>query len=166
MLCRYCQKNQSTKTHEFLDGGVKKTEYYCFACYDRLVARARKETSIVTEVKPLVKTPEIKYARTGVCSVCGRTEKEFLSSGLVGCANCYDSLSCVRPTIAKMQGIEQGDRHRGKDKSGSEERAELVFRRNEIRERLEQKISQKDLVGAQKLQEELQLLNAQIYQGD
>ena len=152
MLCRHCQKNQATKYRE--EG--KEIGYYCYDCYDRLFLRAGAK-----------RTPVRANSGGGeVCSVCGRTEREFLSSGLVGCANCYEELQIVRRSVFQMQGIDETERHRGKQGNGEEKLAELVFRRNEIKASLEKMIAKKDLKAVNRYREELQNLNALIYEED
>ncbi|MBQ9730159.1 MAG: hypothetical protein IJV80_05055 [Clostridia bacterium] len=110
-----------------------------------------------------VQAQQAKSAGGSVCSVCGRTEKEFLSSGIVGCADCYRELAVVKKAIVKMQGVEEDERHRGKSGTGQEKLAELVFRRNEIKAELEKMIAKKDLKGVNRCREEMQNLNALIY---
>lgn len=97
MLCCYCNKNQATETYERKLGGVRKTEYYCMACYERLFF-ANKEAE--------------GEGALSACPYCGLTAAEFKARKIVGCAHCYQTLApFVQPTIVKMQGEET---HKGK----------------------------------------------------
>lgn len=92
MLCCSCKKNQATNIHEKITDGRKQTEYYCADCYRRLFLSATQKSD--------------------VCPVCGRTAKEFSSTGLVGCGACYKYLvNVVAPVVLRMQGA---DKHVGK----------------------------------------------------
>lgn len=167
MLCCCCQKNQATKSRENTVGGVKRLDYYCFECYDRLFSQAKNKAAPPI-VSSALTPPAPKFStRAGAkCSSCGRTEKEFLSTGIVGCAACYEELSCVKKVIMKMQGVTVLQQHRGKSNACTEVRAKMVQRRNELQERLEAKIAQKDALGASRCKEDLDRLNAMIYAED
>ncbi len=90
MLCCSCKKNQATNIHENKTDGHKQTDYYCADCYRRLFLSATPSST-----------------KAGVCATCGTTAKEFLSSALVGCGDCYRYLSSViHPVLVKMQGAE------------------------------------------------------------
>lgn len=97
MLCCYCNKNQATETYERKLGGVRKTEYYCMACYERLFFTHKEAEG---------------ESALSACPYCGLTAAEFKARKIVGCAHCYRTLApFVEPVIAKMQGEET---HKGK----------------------------------------------------
>ncbi len=111
MLCAKCKKNQATKTYELIKNGKKETAYYCLQCYHKDFVCVETEETL------------------SACPYCGTTASYFKRTGLVGCANCYQTLAhAVYPTVTKMQG---GERHRGK--SAYEDYAERIERRcNEL----------------------------------
>lgn len=50
-----------------------------------------------------------------VCPVCGRRLSEFIETGMLGCANCYDEFSgAVNKYVLRVQ---EGDTHVGKTPS-------------------------------------------------
>ncbi len=166
MLCCYCQKNQATKSRENTVGGVKRLDYYCFECYDRLFLHGQKQAE-PTLKQPVLKTENSSFLRAGAkCNVCGRTEKEFLSTGIVGCAKCYENLASVKKAIVRMQGTKEIEHHRGKSNACTEVRARMIKRRNELQEQLEEKIAGKDILGANRCKDELKRLNAMLYAED
>ena len=99
-LCIACKKNQPIVLYERKTVDGPKTEPYCLACYEKLFLTVEPEEA---ETRALT-----------VCPYCGSTVDELKKTGLVGCANCYKSMSgAVIPTVVRMQ---QGgkDAHRGK----------------------------------------------------
>ena len=79
------------------DGG-KKTEYYCLPCYQQLFLYVGEDREGQTH---------------DVCSYCGTSVEEFLSTKILGCSYCYQTMYAhIVPVIARMQGDHCG--HRGK----------------------------------------------------
>lgn len=149
-LCCYCEKRAATMAHEEVKNGRTQTYYYCQHCYERLflfddAAFFEKQTE------------KQKIA----CPDCGRTVKEFLKTGLVGCANCYVHLKKeIYPSILKMQ----GDRaHCGKRSELSADREKLILRRNEEKKKVEKLMSEHRFDEAQAAMTELKRLNSLLY---
>ena len=104
MRCCHCGEKEATKTYE-RKGKVRKIEYYCMDCYDRLFLNAEhteRENSLTT------------------CPYCGMNLEEVQSTKLVGCAYCYRSMKGgVYPIVVKMQG---DGAHKGKAPSVGEDK--------------------------------------------
>ena len=114
MLCCHCKKNQATKTYDRITDGKKQTEYYCLDCYHRLFISIEADAA------------EGKGGdrQIAMCPYCGTSEEDFRARGLVGCAQCYQSLSkAVIPVVIRLQGTET---HCGKKPRNSGEREEMV----------------------------------------
>ena len=97
MLCCHCKKNQATKTYDRITDGKKQTEYYCLDCYHRLFISIEADAA------------EGKGGdrQIAMCPYCGTSEEDFRACGLVGCAQCYQSLSkAVIPVVIRLQGTE------------------------------------------------------------
>ncbi|MBQ9713985.1 MAG: hypothetical protein IJV83_01545 [Clostridia bacterium] len=90
MACGYCGKNQAVKTYEEIKNGKKQVEYYCLDCYHQLFLYADEAEGDLS---------------LSACPYCGTSLAEVKRSKLVGCANCYKTMSsALTPVITKMQG--------------------------------------------------------------
>lgn len=114
MLCSSCKKNQATVVASLTTDGKKQTGYFCSDCYRRLFVNG--------ELQKKVSLDE--------CPHCKTTKKEFLSTSIVGCEKCYETLvEPIGKALEKMQGA--GKVHVGKKpkdgmkNKGLEERAQL-----------------------------------------
>ncbi len=111
MLCAKCKKNQATKTYELIKNSKKETVYYCLECYHNDFVCVETESTL------------------SACPYCGTTVTQFKKTSLVGCAQCYQTLShAVFPLVTKMQG---GEKHRGK-RAYETEQERIERRRKEL----------------------------------
>lgn len=151
MLCCHCKKNQATKSRESMsDGGEKRTSYYCPECYEKLFISLDFSTS--------------KTIAANACPYCGTTAEDFSRTGLVGCAHCYSALApAVLPAVVRMQG---GEAHRGKREKNTDERAEMIKRRDFLKNRVEELLKEKRYVIARGYAAELKELNKKLYGED
>ena len=149
MLCVNCKKNQATKSREGMnDGGEKRTSYYCPECYQKLFISLDFSTA--------------QKASDAACPYCGTTSDEFSRTGLVGCARCYSTLAgAVLPVVVRMQG---GETHRGKRSKNTDERAEMIKRRDFLKTRVEELLKAKRFGVATGYVEELKELNKRLYE--
>ena len=151
MLCCHCKKNQATKTYDRITDGKKQTEYYCLDCYHRLFISIEADAA------------EGKGGdrQIAMCPYCGTSEEDFRACGLVGCAQCYQSLSkAVIPVVIRLQGTET---HCGKKPRNSGEREEMVRRRNLLKTRVEELIKNRSYEAAKMCSDELKRLNKLLY---
>lgn len=96
-----------------------------------------------------------------MCPYCGTSEEDFRARGLVGCAQCYQSLApTVIPVVIRLQGNEI---HCGKKPKNSGDREETVRRRNLLKNRVEEFIKDKNFEAAKICSEELKRLNNFLY---
>ena len=149
-LCCRCQKRPAVKSHEEISDGVAHSYYYCLNCYQEMFL-ADKEAYFE------------QNSSSSVCPECGMNSQEFFSTGLVGCANCYKYLEKdILPTIVKLQG---GRVHCGKRTSLTEEREELILKRNAERRLVESCLAEHRYEDAQQHLNKLKELNKRLYGG-
>lgn len=96
--CDHCHKNSAVMSYERKMDGIQKTEYYCLPCYEKLFLYVGEERAAQTR---------------DVCDYCGTRVEEFLSTKILGCSYCYETMYAhIIPVIVRMQGDHCG--HRGK----------------------------------------------------
>ena len=101
------------------------------------------------------------HRQIAMCPYCGTSEEDFRACGLVGCAQCYQSLSkAVIPVVIRLQGTET---HCGKKPRNSGEREEMVRRRNLLKTRVEELIKNRSYEAAKMCSDELKRLNKILY---
>lgn len=127
MLCVHCQKRQATKTKEEVVEGKKISRYYCAECYHAL----------------FLGVEENAQASPSKCPYCGKSKDSVLSSGLVGCANCYKAFEKeLLPIVVKTQ----GDRaHTGKQPHALDRNARLQARYNELQTLIRQRTEEENV---------------------
>jgi len=152
MLCCQCKKNQATKTYDRITDGKKQTEYYCLDCYHRLFI----------SIDEVAGEGRRRDGQIAMCPYCGMSEEEFKTRGVVGCAQCYQSLAkTALPVVIRLQGMEA---HRGKKPKISDEREEMINQRNFLKERVEQLMKEKNYEAVKICSEELNRLNKKLYE--
>lgn len=136
MLCGKCKKNQATKAYEQVKKGKKEVGYYCLDCYQKLFLYVEDNAN----------------TDGAVCPYCGVSVAEFKRRNLVGCANCYKTLSAViTPVIIKMQG---GEVHKGK--TAYENSQEAIERRcYELKTMAKKCHSENDFEGAREYEKQI-----------
>ena len=136
MLCKYCKKNQATKTYEQIKNGNRDVTYYCLDCYQKIFLDVESDgVSVRTD-----------------CPYCGTTVAELKKRNLVGCAKCYEVLaSQLLPVITKMQGAQS---HNGKRPFESE-KERMFLRRMELKELVKKYREEKDYESARAYEERL-----------
>ncbi len=151
MLCCHCKKNQAIKSHERQTDGKKRTEYYCLDCYRRLFLSADEGE----------RAPEGQIA---MCPYCGTSEEDFRTRGRVGCAQCYRYLArTVMPAIIRMQGDEV---HCGKRREISDEREEMISRRDFLKDKIEEYMRARNYDAVKKCSDELKELKRALDEED
>lgn len=100
MRCVRCGKNRAKYEIEFFIGLRKGKEELCEACYAE--SGWGEENGV-----------RVRLLSERACPVCGGTMEDYVRTGLVGCAACYDAFRTeLTPYVEKMQA---GTRHRGKN---------------------------------------------------
>ncbi len=110
MLCEYCGKNEATGYMEKTVNGVKTRMHLCSKC----IFEKQKEMFSSAFGMFSVNEPALKK---GVCSKCGRRLKDIVSSGFVGCNECYSEL--YDRLLPVVKNIQSAATHTGKAPDGA-----------------------------------------------
>lgn len=120
MLCDACGKNEATYHTIKQINGIRTETHLCAACRKKLSTNAKSGFtgaffSGLTELGD-----GAAYEKKRVCSVCGTTEEDFLSTGYLGCERCYEQFSEL--IIPRLTDFQQSSFHVGKrpKKTGAE----------------------------------------------
>ena len=93
MKCDKCGK-QSVYRSTLIVNGVSQTTNLCRDCAIKEGVFVNEPTSLFDELfSPFVGFMPFERVEDVVCPVCKTTLKQFKTSGLLGCANCYDAFS-------------------------------------------------------------------------
>lgn len=138
MLCSRCGKNEAKITVEYATEMGKVTEYFCESCFEKRRSPAGENSSAPVEGAAFsaanAAAARQETQRAARCPFCGNTMEDYLHSGLVGCAECYQVFAAeLVPYIVRLQG---GDEHCGKRPS-SDPKYEAAASLREILQMLE-----------------------------
>lgn len=109
MLCDECKKNEATYHSIKKINGATTEKHLCSECHHKT-----SNTSFVgfggadSTISDLFANFANYFGRPSkpqlACKTCGTTSKEFLETGFLGCADCYEYLEeDVAPVIQKVQ---------------------------------------------------------------
>ncbi|NLF38232.1 excinuclease ABC subunit B [bacterium] len=117
MLCSLCKKNEATIHYtEVVNNQVKKIDI-CDQCAKSKGINIELPFSFSDILTALSKEitglePAAKGRRAPSCQVCKMRLNEFLKSGRLGCAHCYETFADTLQDI--MRNIQKGVTHMGK----------------------------------------------------
>ena len=98
--------------------------------------------------------PARRRART--CPVCGATEEEISSSGMLGCAKCYDTFGdLLSPYLRRLHGSAE---HTGKVPSGANEELSRNRRLEKLRADLQKAVEAQEFERAAELRDEIRAI--------
>ena len=156
MFCEECKINQAVH-HEIVEiNGQRAEKHLCSAC-----RKKRDDFSLLkfsgfgnlfgtfTEGAAIDKKKQI------ICGECGTTYNEFLKTGYLGCAHCYEEFrNALTPIIYKTQGAVL---HTGKRPKPTAEdlKQQKVLK---LKKELESAVAEERFMDAQKLKNELDKL--------
>ena len=150
MLCYNCHKNPAV---HFPDG--EHTHGLCDACFERL-GGALEFAGLSPDAVPAEE-------EALVCPVCGTTYEEYLQTGLVGCAACYEAFrEKLMPVIRKIHGR---TKHTGKHPLGDGTLFELLQEQKRLRGELERAIREKRMQDADKLNRDIRDISRMVENG-
>lgn len=112
MLCDVCKKREAVYHTIKQFNGVKTETHLCAECKMHRDAERRSDfgSAFFSDFSKLF--GEGGNTEKTVCPKCGTTRDEFLSSGYVGCEQCYETFKDeILPRLSKIQ---QGTVHTGK----------------------------------------------------
>lgn len=111
MLCDACNKREATfHTIETING-IRTETHLCSECRRKLMSGDGGMGNLFSQLSSLL-TGAPRQSAGAVCPSCGTTEREFLSTGFVGCENCYKTFR--RVILPRLARIQAGTVHIGK----------------------------------------------------
>ncbi|MDR0425934.1 MAG: hypothetical protein LBH24_02060 [Clostridiales bacterium] len=106
MICDECGKNEATH-HSIQKINGRKTEtHLCRACFKKRGLGACMPLSDLSGIFSGMNSlfSQEDTGSLSVCRDCGAASEDFLSTGYVGCENCYSAFApLILPRIQKMQ---------------------------------------------------------------
>lgn len=103
MLCQVCNKNHAVRDVTLHRNGIKTTLSLCSECHRKVCVSNDRELDVIMKENG---------NNAVVCKKCHRTLNEFLKSGYVGCAECYEVFS--DELMRRLNDIQAGVLHTGK----------------------------------------------------
>ncbi len=158
MLCQRCKKNEATISYKETING-KSVEYHlCRFCYDEMFGELYSTNA---DIFTGLFAPKPK--RIERCPVCGTSYSEYQSTGLLGCAACYDAFKTeLMPVIQRIQGHTE---HVGKATS-NDESLDLHRKLNQLQDELEKAVKNKEFMKANDINEQIIALTKQLNGGN
>lgn len=103
MLCDNCKKNPATRHAMVLVNGEKHMLHLCAECAKNRGLPIDKLPALLVLISGSRGNADAEGAR--VCDVCGGNVEKLNETGLLGCANCYETLrEELLPVIKRTQG--------------------------------------------------------------
>ncbi len=112
MLCEKCRKNQATMRLTRTVNNKKTVVNLCADCareagapFSTAMDGIGSILSGLMGLENIWKTPAYSTKTVKKCPVCGMTQEEIVSSGKLGCAECYITfIDEMRPLLRKIHG--------------------------------------------------------------
>ena len=156
MICSNCKKNAATHCIERESGDI----FLCDDCFERLGAAAEYGT----EPDFFVSFLGVDGKKEHYCPVCGASLSHYTSTGLVGCAHCYEEFKGeLMPSIRRIHGK---TRHVGKRPLGDGKLYELLEERKRLRGELEKALKEKRMKDAERINKDIREISNILYRGD
>ena len=156
--CDKCGK-QSVYRSTLIVNGVSQTTNLCRDCAIKEGVFVDEPTSLFDEFfSPFVGFVPFERVEDVVCPVCKTTLKQFKTSGLLGCANCYDvfskEISKIVSKIAAHSEHKQESIKQTKTKQSNENKID------ELKRELAQAVKEERYEDAGKIKKQIQKLEA------
>ena len=159
MLCDECGKNEAVFYSRQQVGTHTTERHLCAACQKKHADGLLKMhglDNVFSTLSDYWGMPQ-QRGEEHVCLFCGTTANEFLQTGFVGCAHCYDEFaSLMLPAIKQMQGATS---HVGKVPSEVEDSVAAEYDRLNIR--LKRAVATEDFETAAVLKEQIKRLKGE-----
>ncbi|HIX47079.1 MAG TPA: hypothetical protein H9737_05250 [Candidatus Borkfalkia faecigallinarum] len=157
MLCSNCKKHQAT--HLIRREGEREMAL-CDECFEKLgdaaVCFGDEPDFFVSFLQP-----EGEDGKEKRCPVCGCTFGDYMRTGVLGCAACYQAFRAeLEPTIRRIHGKTV---HEGKRPLANERMFRLLDEQKSMRSELERALREKRMKDADEINRALRRLNRMIY---
>lgn len=118
MICEKCKQNNATVHTVEVVNGVKTEHFYCAAC------AGSASMHLPTLMEMFSGFQGVQKEAAPVCA-CGHSFLDFQKTGLLGCADCYNTYRAqLLPVIKRVQGGRM--HHVGRRPAGSVQTPELA----------------------------------------
>ena len=156
--CDKCGK-QSVYRSTLIVNGVSQTTNLCRDCAVKEGVFANETTSLFEEMfSPFIGFKPFEKVEDIICPVCKTTLKQFKTSGLLGCANCYDAFS---KEIAKIVGkIAPNTEHKQESIKPAKTKQSAEDKIAELRTELAIAVKEERYEDAGKIKKQIQKLEA------
>ena len=157
MLCTNCKKREGVHTVRRADG----TELcLCDGCYERLGGAAAYLGEGPGFFVSLLQADE---GDGRACPACGTTLADYSRTGLLGCAECYETFrEDLLPAIRRIHGKTE---HEGKHPLGDGKLFELLDVQKRLRGELECALREKRMKDAERINRDIRDISRMIYGG-
>ena len=156
MLCDECKTNQAEYYRVLEINGRRTERHLCAACQQKYNDFAMlKFSGMGSLFSTFNDSPAVERRKQAVCKECGTNYDEFLKTGYLGCAACYNEFkAALAPIILKTQGSSV---HTGKrPRMGSEDlKQQKVLK---LRKELDTAVAEERYADAQKIKNEINKL--------
>lgn len=157
--CDKCGK-QSVYRSTLIVNGVSQTTNLCRDCAIKEGVFASEPTSLFEEMfSPFIGFMPFERVEDIVCPVCKTTLKQFKTSGLLGCSNCYDAFS---KEISKIVGkiAPYAEHKQGSIKLKKQEKQTKEDKLAELKSELALAVKEERYEDAGKIKKQIQKLEA------
>ena len=159
MLCEICKKRQATVRYRESINGKVTEKFLCAECagangyYDKM---NMFEPNFINPAEFITSVFEPQKSRGAVCKNCGTTSDEVLSTGYLGCSECYKVFrDVISPMIRRVQG---GTQHIGKS---PELKMEAMSEKDKLTLKLKKALDAEDYEEAVKLRDQIRKLKSE-----
>ncbi len=162
MLCQNCARNEATTHIKRIVGGEASQLHLCYNCAEHL-GYADVFSGFGFNISNMLANffPEFSYSLPSAdeserCPTCGTSFEEVIRTGMMGCADCYESFyEKLRPSLARIHGKAV---HSGKTGASYGEEAELQNKITELKDEMNRAVVAQDFERAAVLRDEINAL--------
>ncbi len=156
-ICQHCKKREATHSYTSIINGVAIESKLCDECYLEIYGSIDGAFSMWSDI---LQSP--RRATEKRC-VCGMRFSDYERTGLLGCASCYDVFKEeLVPHIMKIQGDINHVGKVGKNYTSHELTREI----NDLQQKLERAVREKNYGEADKLNKRIIGLNKRLNGGE
>ena len=165
MLCQNCAKNEATTHIKRISGGESSELHLCFSCAEHL-GYADVFSGFGFNISNMLINFFPEFSRslppteeTERCPTCGTSFEEIIRSGMMGCADCYNTFyDKLKPSLSRIHGRAS---HTGKLSASFDGTAELETQIAKLKKEMQQAVQVQNFELAAKLRDRISELGGQ-----
>ena len=160
MICDKCKKNNATTIYKQTINGNTTVMHLCSECAAKYGGFNFPANFFGTDdlFSQLLFPAYVKNSpdTSKRCPSCGKSFDEIISSGKVGCSNCYLTFENeLSPSISKIHGNAE---HSGKLPKGAGEKAQKAHKLDSLKKQLQQAIQNEEFEQAAKIRDQIKAM--------